>query len=230
MYGPSTFFRLAYEVARRTAQSTIILSAKHGAVRTDQVIEPYEQTLVGASRSEKERWADMVYGQLETMSEYQAARSVLWLAGENYRAALLPRVRSDKKRCVVPMEGLAQGEQLSWLTRWLNAEVEHATLARPKPSSERPSPPSLTPRVAPKADDFRRTLAGLKAKAAQSGVRTVEITAGELHALVGGYPGGNTHRMPTCCSVMRQEMRPEDTILAEPPKGAGASLKIRYRV
>jgi hypothetical protein len=36
--------------------------------------------------------------------------------------------------------------------------------------------------------------------------------------------------MPVCWSVMRQLMRIGDEIVAEPPKGAGASLRIRYRV
>jgi hypothetical protein len=36
--------------------------------------------------------------------------------------------------------------------------------------------------------------------------------------------------MPICCSVMRQEMRNDDSIVTEPPKGAGVSLRIRYRL
>jgi 5-methylcytosine-specific restriction protein A len=55
------------------------------------------------------------------------------------------------------------------------------------------------------------------------------ITAGQLHRDVGGYPGPS-HRMPVCCSVMRQEMSHRDKVVAEPPKGAGASLTISYRV
>jgi hypothetical protein len=56
----------------------------------------------------------------------------------------------------------------------------------------------------------------------------VVVTAGQLHRLVGGYPGHHD-RMPICCSVIPSEMRPGDTILAAPPKGQGASLEISYR-
>ena len=55
----------------------------------------------------------------------------------------------------------------------------------------------------------------------------IDINAGELHLRVGGYPGPN-HRMPVCCRVMKEEMHPGDIILQEPPKGAGASLTVRY--
>jgi len=36
--------------------------------------------------------------------------------------------------------------------------------------------------------------------------------------------------MPTCCRVMRDMMRLRDTVLEEPPKGAGANVVIRYRL
>lgn len=77
------------------------------------------------------------------------------------------------------------------------------------------------------AEDFRAELRRLLSKAQALGFSAVEITAGSLHRRVGEYPGP-THSMANCCSVMRQEMRTADSIVAEPPKGAGASLTIRY--
>jgi hypothetical protein len=58
---------------------------------------------------------------------------------------------------------------------------------------------------------------------------TVEITAGELHRLVGGYQGPN-HRMPVCCEVMRRAFASDagDRIVEGPRSGQGASLTIRY--
>lgn len=55
----------------------------------------------------------------------------------------------------------------------------------------------------------------------------IDIEAGELHRLVGGYPGTN-HKMPSCCAVMKRYMNNNDEILYSPPSGKGASLKIRY--
>jgi hypothetical protein len=59
------------------------------------------------------------------------------------------------------------------------------------------------------------------------GQKFLDVNAGELHRLVGGYPGIN-HRMPTCCSRMRKRMDIKDSVLQTPLKGNGASLTIRY--
>jgi len=55
----------------------------------------------------------------------------------------------------------------------------------------------------------------------------VDVVSGELHGLVGGYPGKN-HRMPVCCDVMRKAMQPGDSVRTSPLKGKGATLTIRY--
>ena len=65
--------------------------------------------------------------------------------------------------------------------------------------------------------------------AQQQGKNFVDIKSGDLHRVVGGYPGYN-HRMPICCNVMKKNMRYLDQILDEPPKGFGASLVIRYKL
>jgi hypothetical protein len=36
--------------------------------------------------------------------------------------------------------------------------------------------------------------------------------------------------MPICCSVMTQQVKAGDTTLRKPPKGAGATLTIRYKL
>jgi hypothetical protein len=81
----------------------------------------------------------------------------------------------------------------------------------------------------PTADEFREALHEIFYEAFRDKKTTVDITAGELHRRVGGYPGPN-HRMPLCCRVMRDEVdRVEgDRVLNEPPSGQGASLTIRY--
>jgi 5-methylcytosine-specific restriction protein A len=75
--------------------------------------------------------------------------------------------------------------------------------------------------------DFETALHGQFATAIKMGKSDIVINSGELHRLVGGYPGNN-HRMPMCCSVMRAEMRVGDAIINQPPKGNGASLSIKY--
>jgi len=78
------------------------------------------------------------------------------------------------------------------------------------------------------ADEFRKELRAMLDRARRQGRPYVEINAGELHRVIGGYPGAGTHRMPVCCEVMRQEMRSGDDVVFEPPGGKGASLTVRY--
>ena len=78
------------------------------------------------------------------------------------------------------------------------------------------------------ADEFRRALAKLFGDAAAAGRGTVVVRSGDLHRIVGGYPGPD-HRMPVCCNVMYAEMVDGvDVILTAPPKGQGGSLAIEF--
>ncbi len=65
--------------------------------------------------------------------------------------------------------------------------------------------------------------------APKGGLGFAEINAGNLHRIIGGYPGSN-NRMPVCCAVMRATMKNGDAILHEPPKKNGASLTVRYKL
>jgi hypothetical protein len=66
-------------------------------------------------------------------------------------------------------------------------------------------------------------------EAEKQGHSFLQLTSGELHRSVGGYPGKN-HRMPVCCNAMRKVMRLDDIVVNQPPKGKGASLEIRYKL
>lgn len=84
-----------------------------------------------------------------------------------------------------------------------------------------------TPGGRPAAAAFRNVLAEVLENATKSGAAFVDVTSGDLHRRVGGYPGP-LHAMPTCCSVMRSAMMPADIVMSAPPSGVGASLTIRY--
>lgn len=77
-------------------------------------------------------------------------------------------------------------------------------------------------------EDFHGQLERQFRKAESEGATHIELTAGFLHRCVGDYPNPKTHRMPMCCDAMRRAMQPGDEELYAPPKGKGASLKIRY--
>lgn len=119
LYSASPGFRLALEYARRHAKHVVILSAKYGAVRPDQLLTPYEETLKGARRARKREWAGQTYAVLRTMPEYQSATSLLWLAGRDYYEDLLALVGRDGKASHLPLARMPQGKQRQWLSRQL---------------------------------------------------------------------------------------------------------------
>lgn len=77
------------------------------------------------------------------------------------------------------------------------------------------------------AEAFNNELRRIFTEATSRGFNVIEVNAGDLHRAVGDYARG-THRTPTCCNVMRQNLSVRDRILSEPPKGIGPSLTIRY--
>jgi hypothetical protein len=83
-------------------------------------------------------------------------------------------------------------------------------------------------RAMPKAADFRVELRHRLQAAQDDGRQHFDISAGELHRAVGGYPEPD-HRVPMCCSVMRQEQRPGDAVVSERPTD-GPRFTIRYRL
>lgn len=79
----------------------------------------------------------------------------------------------------------------------------------------------------PNSDVFRQKIEEIMESARSEGRDSVEICSGELHRSVGGYPSRN-HRMASCCQVMHLMKKSTDVVLQAPPKGKGASLRIRY--
>ena len=83
--------------------------------------------------------------------------------------------------------------------------------------------------MAPNSEDFQKKMDSILKQAEQEGKSHVDIKSGDLHRMVGGYPGTD-HRMPICCGVMRKNMKSTDKVLYKPPKGNGATLLIRYQL
>ncbi len=83
-----------------------ILSAKYGLLRPDQIIEPYEQTLVGAKTDTCKRWAVMVYKQM-LAERIDFSDKALFLCGENYRKYLMTKFKNG----VAPLKNLGIGMQ-----------------------------------------------------------------------------------------------------------------------
>ena len=86
----------------------------------------------------------------------------------------------------------------------------------------------------PTAEDFRVELAAQIDRATKQGRPHIEINAGELHRIVGGYPprkGGPPHSMASCCNVMRAEFkRGNAEVVFGTDSGQALALTIRYYI
>jgi len=107
----SSLFKKNLQYARSLKPDKIfILSAKHGLLKLNEEIEPYEKTLNEMSSKEIKEWADLVLQQLKNVADLENDNFV-FLAGNNYRKFILPYINNYK----IPLEGLSIGLQLQWL-------------------------------------------------------------------------------------------------------------------
>lgn len=128
----STLFRLSQAYAARVAGEVYVLSAQHGLVALDQVLEPYDLALSEMDAWERAWWAHEVEAQLADVlgaeldvkldepdpmdpidSEWflhDPSLRVVLLAGKLYRpAGFVERYLEE------PMAGMGIGQRLSWL-------------------------------------------------------------------------------------------------------------------
>lgn len=81
----------------------------------------------------------------------------------------------------------------------------------------------------PNIATFRAMVAQKLKRAEEDGLPYIDLVAGELHKEAGGGTG-NDVRVSTCVNAMKGAMISGDEILFEPPKGAGTSVTIRYKL
>lgn len=109
----SQLFRGLRRYAETHADSWYILSAEHGVLRPEQVIEPYERTLNKMRKRDRIAWAERVQQQLAELLPAEA--SVILLAGLRYREEIVPFLLKRGVPVSVPLEGLSFGQQLQRL-------------------------------------------------------------------------------------------------------------------
>ena len=113
----STWFVKARAYAQQNADTWYILSALYGLVEPARVIAPYNVTLKGLPAADRRAWATRVLVSLRGL--LKPGDCVLFLAGQAYRTGLVNAIKAMGCTVIVPMEGLAIGEQLHWLNEHL---------------------------------------------------------------------------------------------------------------
>jgi len=106
-----SLFRYSLAYARSLKPNDIfVLSARHGLLSLDRIIEPYNETLNGKSSAEITAWADKTLNQLAKLCDLEKDEMVV-LAGDKYRKYLIPKMRNAR----IPLKGLPIGKQLQFL-------------------------------------------------------------------------------------------------------------------
>ncbi len=120
----STLFTGRRRYVETSCDLWFVLSARHGLVRDDEWLEPYDETLNDQSAASKRRWAEKVLADLDALGLDYRTTTFEIHAGKEYRSfGLVEGLRARSASVVVPAEHLGQGEQLAFYngTRWDDA-------------------------------------------------------------------------------------------------------------
>lgn len=111
----SDLFRKSLAYAEKLQPTQIyILSAKYGLLDPQDVIDPYNATLVGANDATCKRWAYMVYKQMQE-KHINFNDEAIFLCGKNYRKYLITKFTN----AAAPMKHLGIGQQLAFYAKEL---------------------------------------------------------------------------------------------------------------
>ena len=113
----SQLFKKASAYAAQTCDRWYILSAKHGLVHPDQLLDPYDQRLgiTALGQEPIHNWADRVRVQLAAELSAIPRVTLVILAGAQYQTVARPCQWPFE----IPMKGLGIGQQLGYLTKRL---------------------------------------------------------------------------------------------------------------
>lgn len=108
----SDWFKKARRFAEANGDSWFVLSARHGLVEPEELIEPYNYTLNGKRKADRQSWAQRTATVLR--KRIPPKSRIIILAGLNYREHLIPLL-DDRYFITTPLIELGIGEQLAFL-------------------------------------------------------------------------------------------------------------------
>lgn len=115
LYMESPYFRKMRAYCEEKHDRWYVLSAKHGLLEPDgEPIEPYNKTLRDATVDEKRKWAERVFGQLQSQESLGEETTLVIHAGHDYYGELLPLLEETNFEIEMPTEGLGLGEKMAW--------------------------------------------------------------------------------------------------------------------
>lgn len=112
----STLFRRRRQYAENTGKPWFILSALHGVLAPDTVVEPHDLHLEDQPVAYRQSWAQRVVRQLAERFDDLAGEVFEFHASALYVQPVTPLLEQARAGVVWPFEGLTFGEHLSWYT------------------------------------------------------------------------------------------------------------------
>lgn len=128
----SDLFKKARGYVESQGAPWAILSARYHVVEPNRVIEPYDLSLSGMRKVDREDWGRRannylrpVYLSLTSTEIWDPTFRVCILAGKDYTGALLGTVLSSsyRDRVDLPLAGMGIGQQKAWLVANTPASV-----------------------------------------------------------------------------------------------------------
>lgn len=113
----SSLFEKRRRYADTRGRAWYVLSAEHGLVHPDRLLEPYDVALADQSEDYRRAWAQWVVAKLRRIEGSLHGQLVEIHAGEAYARPLLPLLRAAGAIASQPTARLRLGEQLSWYNR-----------------------------------------------------------------------------------------------------------------
>ena len=109
MYVSDLFKKSLIYAKQQKPRKIYILSALYGLLELDDIITPYEKTLLKMSEAERKKWACKVFKQMRDKN-IDFNEEAVFLCGYQYRKYLSPKF----KKSVAPLGNLGIGKQLAF--------------------------------------------------------------------------------------------------------------------
>lgn len=123
-------FKLALRYALSFADETFILSARHGLVRLDEELAPYNVSMSQLRLAERAVWGEQTANRLDAALP-DLPLAIIGLAGRLYLGPLWPHCTLRGWAVHEPLHGLGVGKRLAWLARGLRERERETSTPSP---------------------------------------------------------------------------------------------------
>lgn len=112
----SRLFALSLAEASRRCDVVYVVSAEHGLVELDAVVEPYDKTMADIAKEWRPIWGGRVWSSIAARHS-SGARHVAIYAGKEYAQPIIRAAPYGERGATFtqPLAGMQIGERLSWL-------------------------------------------------------------------------------------------------------------------